>query len=327
MERRAGRRSSSLANLRMKPRERPPRSPTRAPWPDRLTAPAPEAATAGDLPEPGPLNGEGSLRQRMDAEWGQGPGAEDPQEDTPRAEIQDKGPVAGQGRGDQGFEGDVKRRGRLSPRAAGVAAGFYTGRRALTADLSTSKAPGRRATPSRDEVAPELGGKSELQEASRGAHASTHLTRKELQHSSPTSNRAGAGRGRGSSGCACPTAESLGRTLGSGGAGETLVGGGGAWIRDARLLHSVPRTAAVWGPGPMPHPDIHIHPSPDPSPHPGCFQAFSTRPSGDPGTSLIINNVLFQGESPGLGCNTTHILKAKTQLRGWSGAKERAVFC
>lgn len=226
MERRAGRRSSSLANLRMKPRERPPRSPTRAPWPDRLTAPAPEAATAGDLPEPGPLNGEGSLRQRMDAEWGQGPGAEDPQEDTPRAEIQDKGPVAGQGRGDQGFEGDVKRRGRLSPRAAGVAAGFYTGRRALTADLSTSKAPGRRATPSRDEVAPELGGKSELQEASRGAHASTHLTRKELQHSSPTSNRAGAGRGRGSSGCACPTAESLGRTLGSGGAGETLVGGG-----------------------------------------------------------------------------------------------------
>ena len=83
----------------------------------------------------------------------------------------------------------------------------------------------------------------------------------------------------------------------------------------------------MWGQGPMPHPDVHIHPSLDPSPHPGCFQAFSTRPSGDPGTSLIINNVLFQGESPGLGCNTTHVLKAKMQLRGWSGAKERAVFC
>ena len=106
------------------------------------------------------MNGEGSLRQRMDAERGQGPGAEDPQEDTPRAEIQNKGPVAGQGQGDQGFEGDFKRRGRLSPRAAGVAAGFYAGRKALTADLSTSKAPGHRATLPGDEAAPELGGKS-----------------------------------------------------------------------------------------------------------------------------------------------------------------------
>ena len=46
MERRAGRRSSSFANLRTEPRERPPPSPR-----TRLTAPDPEAATAGDLPE------------------------------------------------------------------------------------------------------------------------------------------------------------------------------------------------------------------------------------------------------------------------------------
>lgn len=310
MERRAGRRSSSFANLRTEPHECPPPSPP-APWPDgHLTAPDPEAATAGDLPEPGALNGEGSLRQRTDAERGQGPGAED-SKGTPQG--RDSGRRAGgrAGAGWSGLRGEVKRRGRLSPRAAG----FYAGRRALTADLSTSKAPGRWA-PSRDKAAPELGGRSELPEASSGAHASTHLAQKELQRGSPTSNRAGAGRGRGR-----VSGEDSGRQKGR----EDFEGvpGEGTPGSCALCQGQLPCGDRAQ----RPTPDVHIYPSPDPSPHPKRFQAFCTRPSRDPGTSLIINNVLFQGESPGLGCNTTHVLKAKTQLGGWSGARERAVFC